>query len=95
MEKKFKHSKEEKCILCEKQINTTKDNWAVIIDYIGDKQDKAGFYHQKCLKDLLKGNVEVISNKFKDKLREFTQGMLKGMKEPNPQLEVNLKRLAS
>ena len=100
MEKKFKHNKKEICKICNKEIDMKKDNWAVVVDYSGKKQIATGFYHRKCLNDLLKGKTEILVNKFQDKLKTFTKGMVQGIKKGNlqdygEQIKGRLSRLAT
>lgn len=75
-EKKFNHNKIEKCRLCNKDINTNSDEWAVIIDYSKKKQTATGFYHKNCLRDLILGKGEIIKRNFEEKLRNFTKNIL-------------------
>jgi hypothetical protein len=87
--KTFKHNKIEECNLCNKIINTEKDNWCSVIDLSGDKIDKTKFYHRFCLTDLIKGQGRVIAQNFEEKLKTMANGLLKGLKinqtKDNPQ----------
>jgi len=72
-QKKFKHNIIEKCKLCDKEINTSEEDWAVLIDYSKSKETSIGFYHKICFKNLLEKNVKVIQDKFQDRLGDFVQ----------------------
>jgi hypothetical protein len=78
MKKEFEHSGIEICNLCKKEIDTELDRWNVILEYYPREIGK-GFYHQKCLNDLIKGKSKVIEENFKQKLQHFSQGMLKNI----------------
>lgn len=77
-QKKFYHQSVEICKICGKEIDTSKNEWAAVIDYNGKKQIRIGFYHRKCLNDLLKGKMEVMKQKFKEKLSQFTKDFFSG-----------------
>jgi len=88
------------CRICNKNIDVNKEEWAVVIDYSKKEQIGIGFYHRKCLNDLLKGKTEILINKFKDKLKTFTKEMVQGIKKTNPQeygehLKESLNKLAT
>jgi len=75
-EKKFKHNRKEICKLCDKEIDTSVDYWASLIDYEGKRQTQIMFYHRDCLKDLIKGKVKVIENKWKEKMSDMVVNIL-------------------
>jgi len=80
-EKKFQHNRKEICKICEKEIDTELDFWAVIIDYEGNKKYGINFYHRDCLKDLIKGKVKIIESKWKKQMSEMVGGILSRLKE--------------
>jgi len=82
LKKQFTHYQTELCRICEKKINTNSDDWTVIIEYEGKDQTSKGFYHRKCLKDLIKGKVELIQQQFKEKLIKLTRGMIGNIRNP-------------
>ena len=75
-QKKFQHSKEEICKICNKTINTEIDFWAVMIDYEGNKKYEIGFYHRDCLNDLIKGQVRILENKWKEKMSNMVVNII-------------------
>lgn len=80
LKKEFTHKSKEICRICEKEINTIFDEWAVIVDYEAEDQTGKGFYHRKCLNDLIKGQAELIQQQFKEKLTDFARSMITGIK---------------
>lgn len=76
--KNFLHKEIEPCRICDKPINTLKDEWSSVIEYFGKQQTAIDFYHKKCLTDLINGNVNIIKEKFEDKLKGFVGKMLGG-----------------
>lgn len=68
MKKEFEHKKIEICKLCKKEIDTELDDWATLIDYRMQNQRNIGFFHARCLNDLIKGQGKVIQERFKNKL---------------------------
>jgi hypothetical protein len=79
-EKKFKHEKKEECALCQKVINTEKDNWVSLLDFTGDKQESLRFYHRFCLTDLIKGQGRIIAQNFEEKVKKMAGGLFKNIK---------------
>ena len=51
VKKAFKHKEIEPCKLCKLDIDTTKERYAVMIDYEGKEHYSIGFYHLNCLKE--------------------------------------------
>jgi hypothetical protein len=79
MEKKFNHNEIEVCNLCKKPINTLKEEWATIIEYIEEHQTSIKFYHKICLVNFMKGNVKIIRDNFENKLKNFTGKILNSL----------------
>lgn len=75
IKKEFSHKKIEVCGLCEKEINTKKDNWASVIDLQGNIIMGVKFYHRNCLTDLIKGQGKIIEQRFENKLKQMTGSM--------------------
>lgn len=67
--KQFKHHEIEKCNLCKKEINTTKDNYTITLDATGENIYAIGFYHTLCLRDVIKGKGKVIEERWKEQLK--------------------------
>ena len=95
MKKQFVHKLKEICKLCEKEIDTGKDEWVSLIDYIGNKQIAIGFFHKKCLQDLIQGKGEIIKQRFEDKLGKFVKKMFGNAGIDNTQFGINLKQLTA
>jgi len=83
IEKKFKHNKIEKCRISLKDINTEKEQYAIIVDCDKDKIMKVGFYKLDLLRDLIKGNGKLIEMSFLERQREIINKLLGG----NPMLK--------
>lgn len=89
MEKQFEHKRKEPCNICKKVIDTTKDEWATVIDFAKKKQTSIKFYHRSCLVDLVTGQGEIIKDRFREKLQAFVRESV-----GNPsQLRTNLRKL--
>lgn len=93
MKKEFIHKKNENCLLCNKEIDTSKNEWAVIIDLNGKKQIAVKFYHKRCLVDLFEGKGKIIQKKFEEKLGNFTKKMFGGVDINQTNFGLGLKQL--
>lgn len=82
MKKQIEHKEKEICKLCDKEIDTTFDDWAILVDYEAAEQIKIGFYHRKCFSDLITAQGKIIQQKFEERLRNFTQRILGNVKLP-------------
>lgn len=91
MKKEFEHKKIEICYICKKEINTDFDDWAALVDYRMQKQTAIGFYHRKCLNDLVKGQGKVIQQRFQNKLMGFVKGIFTGKTKEVPEMEEFIK----
>jgi len=58
--KKIVHNKIETCKLSKKQIDTTKENYAILLDCRGKEIHSMGFYKNQILKDTIKGNLQKV-----------------------------------
>lgn len=79
MKKEFQHRRKEKCGICEKPIDTTRDQWAAIIDLIGDKIMNVKFYHNNCLKDLITGKGKRLFDKVETDFKKQMGGVMKAI----------------
>jgi fatty acid/phospholipid biosynthesis enzyme len=75
-EKNFNHQEIEPCLICKRNITTSIEGYSVILEYDCDVLIKKGFYHASCLKDLIEGKVKLIQDQFREKLSQFTQGIV-------------------
>jgi hypothetical protein len=76
IKKEFEHERIEKCIICKKEIDTSKDAYSSVLDYNGDVLLQVGFYHTECLKSLIKGQTKVVTDLFREKLMNFSKAAL-------------------
>jgi len=81
----------EKCSLCDKNINTQKDDWVALIDYQGKKMYAVKFYHNICLSDLLKGKGKIIEDNFKKEMNNMFGGVMKKIQPIMQQISSNVK----
>ena len=93
MKKEFEHKEFEICKLCNKPVNTNKDNWAVLIDYTGKEKIAIGFYHRFCFQDMIKAKGEILQKNFEERLGKFTRRIfanagLSGLMKDQPKEEV-------
>jgi len=81
IKRKIKESRIKICGICHSEIDTKKDNWCEVIDYKGKKEMSRGYYHTRCMNDLIQGQGKVIEEKFKNKLRSFVGDILGRLRE--------------
>jgi len=60
--KKIIHNKIETCKLSKAKIDTTKEDYAIIIDCRGKEIHSMGFYKNKILGDTIKGNLQKVKH---------------------------------
>ena len=70
--KEIIHNQFETCKLSKKTIDTTKDDYAVLIDCRGNRIYSFGFYKNQILKDTIKGNLD----KVKKDIMQMAQGSM-------------------
>ena len=81
MEKKnFTHQRIERCKLSKKNIDTSKDRYVILLDCNGRDIETIGFYNEKLLKDLIKGEVESVRKEILEKYRSVAGGMMNQLK---------------
>ena len=76
MEKRFEHNEVEVCKVCKKDIEMTRDRWTTMIDYNANDQEGIGFYHTECLKEIIKGNMKIVEDKWKSHGRRMLKGIM-------------------
>lgn len=85
--KKFNHNEIEICSLSKKKIDTTKENYAIIVDCEGRKIRDIKFYKQEELRNLIKGNVEKITKRMMEKTQKLAGGVLRNFFEKSGMLK--------
>ena len=70
--KKIIHNKIETCKLSKKQIDTTKEDYAILLDCRGKEIHSMGFYKNQILGDTIRGNLQ----KVKQDIMKLAGGML-------------------
>lgn len=76
--KEFQHNRIECCCLCKKEIDTTKEKYIALLDYNKSNLYSKGFYHLKCLKDIISGQGKVIQERCKKQMMSLMP-MAKGI----------------
>ena len=76
MEKKFKHNEIEKCSISKMEIDTTKDDYSIIVDCRGEEIKAIKFYKTELLLDLIKGNGEKVVKELQRRTGAVAQSML-------------------
>ena len=76
MKKEITHNKKEMCILCNKEINTSIDEWSTLIEYRGDNQTSIEFYHKFCFKDFITAKGEILRRNFEERLGGFAKKIM-------------------
>lgn len=74
--KKIIHNKLETCKLSKQTIDTTKEDYAIILDCRGNNIQSIGFYKGEILKDLIKGNLNKVQKEIMQKAQGLTEGIL-------------------
>ncbi len=77
--KEFTHEKIEICKISKESIDTTKEQYVILVDCTGKKVASIGFYKLKYLKDLMKGKGEIITNQLMGRSMKLASGMLEKM----------------
>lgn len=75
--KKFEHNRKEPCNICNKEIDTKVESYSVLLDYNGEKGLSKGFYHRDCLKNIIKGNMKVVEDKWKAHGKRMMLGLMR------------------
>jgi len=69
--KKFNHKEIEICKLSKKPINTSKDDYSIIVDCMGDKIMSIEFYKTELLRDLIKGKGEKVAQALQERTQKL------------------------
>lgn len=80
-QKKFQHNEIETCKLSKKKIDTTRENYSVILDCQGKEIKSITFYRTDLLVDLIKGNGEKVAKELMDKTMKVSGTMVSRMLE--------------
>jgi len=83
--KKFNHNKIEKCKLSKKKIDTSKENYSIILDCVGSSINSIGFYKTEVLRDLIQGKGKEVAKSFIEQQKEVVNKMLSSVSAFNPQ----------
>ena len=87
--KKFKHKKIEPCKLSKKPIDTSKDDYSIIVDCRGDKIMSTGFYKTELLRDLIKEKGEKVIQELQQRTQNFAGNILQKMGIIKPTYTIN------
>lgn len=79
--KEIHHNKIEECGITKEPIDTTLEDYAIIVDCHGKEIKSVKFYKQKALKDLLQGNIDKITNEMMKKAQKMAGGVVGRMLE--------------
>jgi len=79
--KVIKHKRNEVCRISKEKIDTTRDRYCILLDCEGKEVMGQGFYKLEVLRDLIKGNGEIIANNLRKRYEQVASGMLHKLKE--------------
>lgn len=74
--KNFNHKEIEQCRISKKPIDTTKERYSILVECEGRKINSIGFYKGQLLLDLIKGNLNSISQELMNKHKKIAGSML-------------------
>ena len=87
-QKKFKHKEIELCALSKKSIDTTKDDYSIIVDCRGDEIKSTKFYKTELLRDLIKEKGEKVVQMLQQRTQAVAGNMLQKLGLIKPVYEV-------
>ena len=76
IKKEFEHNKIEPCKMSKKPIDTSVEQYCILLDCRGEEIFSAGFYKPELLKDLFKGNTEKIVKEMLNKQGKLARAIL-------------------
>lgn len=74
--KEFEHELIEVCKISHKDINTYDERYVILLDCDGEQITNMGFYKSGRLKDLMKGNGEIIKTDLVDRYKGVVGSMI-------------------
>ena len=77
-QKKFKHKEIELCALSKKSIDTSKEDYSIILGCIGDEIKSTKFYKTELLRDLIKDRGEKVIKVLQQRTQELSAGLIRG-----------------
>jgi len=79
--KKFKHKEIEVCVLSKKPIDTSKDDYSIIVDCRGDEIKSKKFYKTELLISLIKEKGEKVIQALQQRTQEVAKSMTRNVFE--------------
>lgn len=61
------------CMICNKLINLSKDDFIHMIDYKSGKFEMEGYYHNRCWHDKLRNVITDNKEMLKEKMQDYIQ----------------------
>jgi len=86
--KKFKHKELEICSLSQKKINTSKDDYSIIVDCRGDEMKSIKFYKTELLINLIKAKGEKVIQELQQRTYGLARNILRKAGIIKPVFEV-------
>ena len=87
-QKKFKHKEIELCALSKKSIDTSKEDYSIIVGCIGDEIKSIKFYKTELLRDLIKEKGEKVIKVLQQRTQAVAGNMLQKLGLIKPVYEV-------
>ncbi len=86
--KKFNHKEIEICKLSKKQIDTSREDYSIIVDCRGDEIMSTGFYKTELLRSLIKEKGEKVIQMFQQRTQNLAGNILQKMGIIKPVFEI-------
>ncbi len=77
--KLIEHDKIEKCKISKKNIDTTKDDYSIIIDCRGEMIMSVGFYKTDRLREVVQGNMQKVRKDLIEEHQKKAAGMMQNI----------------
>ena len=76
IKKEFQHNKKEPCKLCNKNIDTSKEKYAIILDLLKEDIFSIGFYHSSCLRDHITNRARRKVEEQIDSIKQWGENLI-------------------
>lgn len=80
-EKKLEHHQIEICKISKKEIDTTNERYCIILDCDGKDIYSFGFYKAELIKDIIKGNLDLVKAELSQKYLKLAGGMFQKLQQ--------------
>jgi len=82
----IKHNKIEQCRISKKPIDTSSEDYAILVECSGTTVRSVGFYKHELMKELVTGNLQKVRKEIIQRHTRVAAGLLNNLKEKMSQL---------